>query len=250
MKLDALQRSMIEAIDKGPDHVADTAFVGGRKGALRGLSVHANTISHARLVALEETFPKLRDLIGEERFNQLSREYVGRNEAIGEPLNAIGRHFAQFMREKPDCDNTAAALADFEWAWLESYHAADAEALTLAQFADADEESLLNTIVALHPASRITPASARAALLDEVPGLADCAAILLTRPQADVLVSPASEAMVRQIDELAEPQPFCNLLGNVDEQLLAQGLQASMAMLEAGALVLFRQESNLAGNRG
>ncbi len=246
MRLETLQRAMIDAIDMGPDHVPDAAFAGGRQRVLRGLAVHANTISHARLVALEETFPRTRTLIGEQAFNRLSRAFVETAAAKSRPLSLIGSGFGAFLNDQRETSTDAIALAAFEWAWLESYHAAERDALALSDFADADEQALLNTIVALHPAARIAPIEAAAALENEVPGLAEAdadagaEAILLTRPQADVLIAPASTAMVRQFALLGAPQPFCNLLGSVDEQAGAQGLQASIAMLKAGALVLPR----------
>lgn len=74
--LEQVQQSMMQAIALGPDHAPCEFFRDGRAAALRGLSVHANTISHARLVALEETFPRTRSLLGESLFNRLSRGYV------------------------------------------------------------------------------------------------------------------------------------------------------------------------------
>ncbi len=45
------------------DHLPDDLFAGPHERVLVGMKVHANTISHARLVALEETFPRTRDVI-------------------------------------------------------------------------------------------------------------------------------------------------------------------------------------------
>ncbi len=156
MQLEALQQSMIAAIDLGPDYVVDSAFLGGRAAALRGLAVHANTISHARLVAIEETFPRTRESLGEERFNALSQTYLDRPRVAAEAHSAIGRHLPAFLGEAGYDDS--AALAAFEWAWLEAYHAAEAEALALSGLAGLSEEELLQTCLALHPAARMTRA--------------------------------------------------------------------------------------------
>lgn len=236
MRLDDLQTMMIAAIDHGPDQVVDAAFLGGRAGALRGLRVHANTISHARLVALEDSFPRSRTRIGEADFNALSRAYLELPAIGSEPHAAIGRRFAQFLRRSGHGEE--AALAGFEWAWLEAYHAADAEAAPLAGFSGMAEDQLLQSIVARHPAARLVASFRDAALEDEVPGLAGAAAILVTRPGAEVRVSPASAAMARLFDMLAEPQTICNLLECGGEPAGEDSLQALFAMLDAAALVL------------
>lgn len=238
MQLEALQRSMMAAIDGGPGFVDESLFSGDRAAAMRGLAVHANTISHARLVALEETFPRTREQLGHGRFNALSRDFIERNEARAEPLNTIGRHFANYLGicEAPN----AAVLAAFEWAWLESYHAAEDKALELADLAGAGEEELLAITVARHPAARLVSANAGPWLEDELPGIAGAAAILVTRPGADVMVSSANAPMARQFALLADPQPVCNLLAAGREQDGEDGLHALLAMLEAGSLVLSR----------
>lgn len=237
MRLDALQESMIAAIDKGPDFIPHAAFAGGFEAARRGLSVHANTISHARLVALEETFPRTRALIGEEAFNRQTRAYVETRQAVRCPLDRIGHQFPQFLAGSHGFDR-ASALAAFEWAWLESYHAADAEALDLSHFADATEETLLSAVVRLHPAALLVTARAAPMLTEEIPALAGAEAILVTRPGAEVLLTPADKPMQQQHAMLGKPQPICNLLDLGSEAAGEDCLQGVMTMLRAGSLVL------------
>ena len=242
MPLEALQRAMIAAIDKGPAFIEDEAFRGGRAAAMRGLSVHANTISHARLVALEDTFPRTRAHLGDARFNTLSRAFMEHEQAIAEPLSTIGRHFPSHLARAESAD--VGALAAFEWSWLETYHAADHEPLKLADFAGAEEERLLATIVARHPAARLAPAGAALFLKDEAPGaderapLEGAKAILLTRPHAEVLVNPATLRMVQLFTMLDNPQPICNLLTGGGELQGEDGLQPLLAVLRAGSLIL------------
>src|SRR3546814_20089502 len=70
------QAAIAATLLHGPGHLPADLFAGSDAAVLRGLRVHANTISHARLVALEETFPRTRDYLGEEEFNRLSRRFV------------------------------------------------------------------------------------------------------------------------------------------------------------------------------
>ena len=74
--LDQGQSAMMAALDHGPAHLPDGLFIGSPERVLAGMKVHANTISHARLVALEETFPRTREAIGHDRFNAHSRLFL------------------------------------------------------------------------------------------------------------------------------------------------------------------------------
>lgn len=236
MQLEALQNSMMDAIDLGPDYVLDGAYLGGRAAVSRGLRVHANTISHARLVALEETYPRTLELLGNHRFNALCRRYVESGLAGPQLLQQIGDGFPQFLAQAGELH--AEGLALFEWAWLEAYHAGEADPLELPDLAGLDEERLLATQIARHPAARIAPATRNPALNVEVPGLSQAAAILLTRPQVDVLVTPATRQMVLQFENLGAPQTICNLLATAPESSDEDGLQSLLALLNAGSLVL------------
>lgn len=236
MRLDELQRSMIDAIEGGPDHIVPAEYVGGIRSAMRGLRVHANTISHARLVALEESFPRSRERLGEERFNLLSRDFAELDQAKEQPLATIGHGFAEFLDRSGESE--AAKLARFEWAWLDTYHAGDAVPLELADFVGLDEDRLLATEVSLHPAARLVTAFEDALLAEEVPDFAEAAAILLTRPQAEVRIGAANPAMAQQFALLAKSQNVCNLLEAGGEPAGEDSLQALFALLSAGALVL------------
>ena len=240
MQLDALQSAMMKAIEQGPDSIEPEAFIGSRARIVRGFAVHANTISHARLVALEETFPRTRQALGDERFNALCRSYCNEAGFAAETLITSGRRFPDFLagRGATNTETDIASLAVFEWQWLESYHAAEAPVLALADLAGLSQEALLATRLARHPATRLCAEIADPTLMAEFPDLGGAAAILISRPDADVRITPASLAMARQYDLLSAIQPVCNLLAPANEQDEEDSLQAMLAMLNAGSLVL------------
>jgi hypothetical protein len=231
VQLEPLQTAMMAAIDLGPDQVPEGVFAGGRAAALRGLAVHANTISHARLVALEETFPRTRARLGAESFNRLSRGFVETGDCTREPLATIGRVFPAHIAPTHPEDAT---LARFEWFWLESYHAADADALDLATLARLDEDRLLALVLVRHPAARI--ATAPGAAQGDWPDLRDGELALIARPDCEVRVSPASQAMGMLLEMLDEPCLVADLLEPGDT------LPALVALIEAGAVCLHTQE--------
>lgn len=241
--LDRVQHAMVQAIDHGPDFMPQGLFAGLHGRALSGLKVHANTISHARLVALEDTFPRTRGRLGHERFNTLSRDYVTLPLAKALPLSRIGAGFVDFLEERRDVDSLA-ELARFEWLWLESYHAAEARPLRLADLAGIEPDELTGVTVAAHPSARMAPCAVALAeeLAAEVPGLADAEAVLIVRPDAQVLVHPASRTMRAILREAQDPAAIGNLLaagdepGGMEQPAPEAAMQALVALLDAGAL--------------
>lgn len=215
--LEEMQQSFMAALGRGPDFLPDGLLGGPRQRACRAMVVHANTISHARLVALEETFPRTRAILGAAHFNALSRDYLERPCAANVALARIGTAFPAFLAEAGA--DEAVLLARFEWAWLESYHATDAAALTLDTAAALGEAGLADLIVVRHPAVRLVATDGRmpAILSDEIPALAGTPFILIARPEAEVLVRAADRALARLLDQIGQPVALCNLLADPDE---------------------------------
>lgn len=243
LSLEQTQAAMMWAIADGPAHLPDALFRGHRTRALLGMKVHANTISHARLVALEDSFPRTRALLGHETFNELSRRYLDWPGVAAHPLTQIGRDFAAFLGAVGE-PSASADLAAFEWAWLDAYHAAEAPVLALADLADIGEDALLDIVLMRHPAARLLHLNraVHEIIGGEVPGLADAHATLLTRPEAQVLVSPATTAMSATFAQTDKPVSICNLLESCAEceckdQPPADDIMAALiALMEAGAL--------------
>lgn len=241
--LELTQRAMQQALDHGPDHLPEGLFAGPHARIMAGFKTHANTISHARLIALEETFPRTLAWMGHARFNEHSRLYLEQPGVTARALTHIGKEFPSFLHQC-GAARAAAELARFEWLWLEAYHAADSPPLRLAGLAGIETHALMDIVVQAHPAASLSTfdAAVHRLLGEEVPGAAVADAILLTRPGADVLVSPADAAMRRVFPRAGNPDTIGNLLAGANEpdckdQLSPDGLMgAFIALLEAGAL--------------
>lgn len=232
------QGNFIDTINDGPDSLHPALFAGPEDRILLSLKAHANTISHARLVALEETFPLTREQIGDAAFNQLSRDYVETVEARAMDSNRIGQHFSEFLHSFP-ANAAVTQLAAIEWAWLESYHAADALALGLADLDGLGEDALLAMGIAPHPSVRVIETSAPLAS-----ALAELAAqqphaILTVRPDAEVRLVPLN-ALQSELLALASKEncTFGNLLALAVEVAGEQAsLEPILYLIGAGALV-------------
>ena len=228
------QTNFIDTINDGPDRLDPTLFAGPPDRVLLGLKAHANTISHARIVALEETFPLTRQQLGDAVFNALAREFVETDTAKASDANRIGLGF-------PDClsDPATSELAQIEWAWLESYHAAEAVPLTLGDLAALDETTLLALAIAPHPSARIVAVSAPiASALQELSGQQP-AAILCVRPDAEVRLIPLDAVQLAVFAASARKNAALgNLLAAAIEQAGEQALfEPILHLIGAGALV-------------
>jgi hypothetical protein len=223
------QASLTATLLHGPRYLPEALFAGDEAAVLRGLRVHANTISHARLVALEETFPRTREHLGEGQFNRLSRAFVDAGGAAGRSLADIGAGFADWLD-----DALAADLARAEWAWLESYHAAEAPALGLADLAVHDEVALLGLSVRLHPATRVLLLATDAAPLIDPAFAPGAPALLVTRPDADVRLFAAHPADIAALALAEKISPLGNLLARLVEEH-PDGGAALAALIDAGA---------------
>lgn len=242
--LEGGQEAMMAALDYGPAHLPQGLFAGSPERVFAGMKVHANTISHARLVALEDTFPRTREAIGHDRFNAHCRLFIQQSPVTAAPLTKIGAQFDTFLREADESAGMA-DLARFEWRWLQAYHAADAAPLALDALTGLDPEILLNQALLRHPAAcaeRFAPL-VHDLIGAEVPELTEADAILIARPHADVLVSPASVLMADLLAAATKPVTIGNLVAGLsetsdDETAPVDAIMQSLAkLINAGALI-------------
>ena len=230
------QSRFVACLQKGPAHFPSDLFLQDRQRALLGLKAHANTISHARLVALEDSYPLLHDHLGHEIFHRISREYVEQDHIMACDLNHIGDGFADFLAGR-EYGRTEIDLARIEWAWLGSYRSAEAVPLALTDIAALAEDKLLAFPIAAHPAMRLIPVTGP--LSPQLGELADARpdALMIARPEAEVLFHPLA-APERAI---AEKIGDCDAMGNLLEHALEWGDEATamqhvVKLIQAGAL--------------
>ncbi len=233
------QARFIAVLQQGPSAFPDGLFTDEPDRALLGLKAHANTISHARLVALEDSYPRTRALMGDAAFNTASRRFIERPEVRTRKLMQLGQGFAQFLADEA-VGTAACDLAQIEWAWLQAYHSAEARPLQLTDLAGLDEVCLLDLQLAAHPAMRlVTVQGPISALLPELAEWAEEAMrhVLITRPEAEVLLHPLSALQADLAAMVAQPTSFRNLLGAAIESAgEADALSAIFALIGAGML--------------
>ncbi|QTD54909.1 HvfC/BufC family peptide modification chaperone [Parasphingorhabdus cellanae] len=210
------QSRFIACLQKGPAHFPDDLFTEEPSRALLGLKAHANTVSHARLVALENAYPKLHEHMGHEPFHAISRDYIEQDHILTCDMNSIAADFADFL-SKRGFSETEVDLARIEWAWIKSYHSAEAEPLALQDIATLDEAGLLGLEIEVHPAMRLIRLTG--ALSSQLAELGENTpdALMVARPEAEVLFHPLSGLEHDIAEKIANISTMGNLLATAIE---------------------------------
>lgn len=246
LALHDLQSRMASALRRGPDDEVIAMFAGATDRIVLGLRVHANTVAHSRIAALAATFPRLSARLGTAAFRALALDFIENDGTRGRPLTGIGRGLAEFIAAR-GADRVLIDLTRVEWLWLQSYHSAEARALTLGDIAALSEADLLALRVAPHPAARLTriETDMSGPLALDHPGFAGAAAVLIARPDAEVRLFPASEGMAALFGSIVPATSIAAAFGGLLDQLDDSTLVAALTSL-AGAGALIAHDESLA----
>lgn len=139
--------------------VMTPAFVTGPHGkrADKRYNVYRNNVTVSLITALTSIFPAVERITGPDFFRAMARFHVRQTPPKSPLLFEYGRDFPDFI----DGYEYAAHMpwlsdvARIERLWLDSYHAADAPAISPAAFAAAAPEALGDLTFTPHPATRL-----------------------------------------------------------------------------------------------
>lgn len=231
-----------------PARAAPSLVAGPRgKAAARRYDVYRNNVTVSLIEALAAVYPATRRIVGPDFFRAMARCHIRATPPTSPLLLEYGRGFPDFitgyeharaMRWLPD-------VARIERAWLDAYHAADAEPLAPSALAAIPPERLADVVLTPHPAtgiirSRFPAVTILAANRADAPvgriAATDPEDALVTRPGLDISVRrlpPGGEAFLTRLSA-GEP------LGAAAAAALATDpafeLAANLAgMLDAGA---------------
>ncbi|MCY1704779.1 HvfC/BufC N-terminal domain-containing protein [Pannonibacter sp. SL95] len=200
----------------------------GRDGRPAGkrFAVYRNNVVVSLTESLKATYPAVTALLGEEYFSALARLYINAHPPQSPILSRYGAELSEFVATFAPLAAYPylADVARFEWAWLQSYHAADAPVLAAADLAAVPPEALAGTILTAHPAASVLVSAFPVFDLvianrfePEASGsvdLSESQTVLFSRPDIDVMfrVIPAGTAA------LAAALLDGQALGNAAEQ--------------------------------
>jgi len=188
----------------------------------------------ALIGALEARYPVVRRRTGDDFFRGMAGAYVAAEKPRSPILIDYGATFADFVAGFPPAAEIAylADVARLENAWVEAYHAAEADPLGLDALAAIAPEALA-TLRFAHPAASIWAAS-QGDSAPRPPEIWAAEAALVTRPDADVFVRvlpPGGDAFAAALFSGAS-------LGEAAERFAADGFDPSdhlIGLIEAGA---------------
>jgi hypothetical protein len=136
---------------------ADDALVAELVNAPERVSVYRNTVQASLVDVLATAFPVTQRIVGETFFAHLATRFVMAAPPRVPHLSLYGDGFADFIARE-DVAQRLPYLPDvarLEWARGESYFAADAPILDLAQLAALSPDDMDHIVLRLHPATRL-----------------------------------------------------------------------------------------------
>lgn len=168
-------------------------------------AVYRNNVIVSLIDALADSFPVTQMLVGESFFRAMAREFAYQHPPRSPVLANYGADFPEFVGSFPPAASLPylADVARLEYAYIQAYHAADAEALPASQFAQASAlaESFPRLRMRLIPSAVLLRSAYAMASL-----WAAHQAIEITRlpdpnqPEAVLIVRPNLEVKVLLID--------------------------------------------------
>jgi hypothetical protein len=183
---------------------ATPAVVAGPNGraARKRYNVYRNNVTVSLIDALAAAFPAVMRITGVDFFRAMARFHVRATPPTSPLLFAYGRDFPDFI-ERYEYARSMPWLADvarIERAWLDAYHAADAEPLKPQVLATIAPERLADIVLTPHPAARIVHSRFPAAAIfaanrsDGPVGLVEA-----TEPEDALVTRPHLEVIVRRL---------------------------------------------------
>jgi hypothetical protein len=219
------------------------------KGAVRRYNVYRNNITVSLIDALAAIFPAVQRITGVEFFRAMARQHVRATPPSSPLLLDYGHDFPAMIEnyEYAQAMPWLADVARIERAWLDAYHAADAEPLAADALAAIPPEWLAQAVFVAHPATRIMRSSFSAVTIfaanrgEGTSGQIDASApedALITRPDADVVVRHLPDAAAAFLKSLMAGRPLGEAAASALQSSPSFDLAANIAgLIQAGAFV-------------
>jgi Putative DNA-binding domain len=193
--IDSFARALVEPSRPAP---AATRRSDGRS-VERRFAVYRNNVAVALIGSLEARYPVVRRLVGDDFFRGMAGAYVAAEKPRSPTLIHYGDGFPDFVAGFPPAGAIPflADVARLENAWVEAYHAAEAEVLALDGLAAIAPDALAGLRFRPHPAARLLRFSHPAASIwagsqgggePRAPEIWLAEEALVARPDADVFV--------------------------------------------------------------
>ena len=218
----------------------------GEPGPKR-FAVYRNNVVVGLTETLKDAFPAVHRIVGEDFFRAMARSHIRATPPCSPLLSEYGRDFPAFI-ERYEYASSMPWLADaacIERAWLDAYHAADAEPLPPAALAAVPQEKLADLDFIAHPATRIVRSRFSAVTIvannrgNDPGGRIDASTpedALITRPDLDVMLRRLPPGGATFVESLMSGRSLGEAAASALEISPSFDIAANIAgMIEAGA---------------
>lgn len=253
-----LQRRFADALSDPQAGVPDGIIGPTGAAAPKRFNVYRNNVIVSLSEALAVTYPAVARLLGEEYFRALAPVFVRAHPPTSPVLMFYGEVFAEFLASfEPLADYPYLSdVARIEWAWLQAYHAADADPLAPEALAGIAPEALSDTRFVPHPAAAVLRSAHPSLTIFKINRDANCdddagntnslagnagpEDTLVTRPELDVEVRRLPAGGAAFLDALVAGASLGEAAGLAEEATRAADQTFDLSvnirgMLEAGA---------------
>jgi hypothetical protein len=151
------QRAFLAALVTGDDARAAALVRPGNCGAEARLGIYRHTMRGNRRAALRSAYPVVAALVGEAFFDEAADRFAEAEPSRSGDLHRFGPGLAAFLAAYPHAAGLPYLpdVARLEWAWHESFHAAEHAPLDFARLAGVPEERYGDLRFRLHPSARL-----------------------------------------------------------------------------------------------
>lgn len=209
---------------------ATPAAVAGPRGkaAVKRYNVYRNNVTVSLIDALAAIYPATQRIVGRDFFRAMARAHVRETPPVSPLLFEYGHGFPDFIA-RYDYARSMPWLPDvarLERAWLDAYHAADAQPLPPQALASLPPEQLVGVALVPHPAARILSSQHPAVTIFSMNRGEGPVAPVETREPEDALVTrPHLSVEVRRLP----PGGVAFLVALMDGATLGAGAEAAIA---------------------
>lgn len=221
-------------------------------GEAARFAIYRNNVAVGLRDSLAATYPVVASLVGEAFFAEMARAFVAAEPPMSPILIEYGGGFADFIDRFRPADDLPylSDVARLEWAWQESYHAADAAPVDIQILASVDPTELDGIRFIMHPSvrllrSRWPVASIWEAHQQDVPDLSAIVLspenALIVRPQLTVATHLLDEGAGAMVEMLMQGEPLGRAIDHLNDLDQETDFSACLtALFAVGAVVGIR----------
>lgn len=166
-------------------------------------AVYRNNVHHSLIQALVDTFPVVEQLVGEDFFTMMAKEYLHLSPPKSAVLLEFGDQFPEFIRSFRPAESLGylSDVAKLEYAWQQSYHAKDQQSLSGEYFSEIAAEDLYERKLNCHPSLQMVSADYAVGSIWQAHQSDSSEEVNIDSPEWLTLVRPEYEVQVCFLDE-------------------------------------------------